>query len=92
MLNQPRVLVADADPGICRLLRRHFGATGHTVVTAETAAEALDQMRRLPPDLAILSADLADLEGPELIRRARSLGSAPIIALTRLGACPSKRC
>jgi DNA-binding response OmpR family regulator len=58
MLNHPRILVADADPGICRLLRRHFGTAPYTVVTAETGREALDLIRRTPPDLAILSTEL----------------------------------
>lgn len=85
MLNRPRILVADADPGICRLLRRHFGTTAYTVVTVETASDALAEIRRIPPDLAILSTDLGDTEGTELIKRARSLCNAPIMALTRLG-------
>jgi two-component system KDP operon response regulator KdpE len=85
MLNHPRILVADADPGICRLLRRHFGTVAYSVVTAETGREALDLIRRTPPDLAILSTDLDDFDGPELIRRVRSQCGAPIIALMRVG-------
>jgi two-component system, OmpR family, KDP operon response regulator KdpE len=85
MLNRPRILIADADPGICRLLRRHFGTIAYNVITAETGREALDHLRRVPPDLAILSTDLCDIEGIELIERARSLISAPIIGLTPLG-------
>jgi DNA-binding response OmpR family regulator len=85
MLNRPRILVADADPGICRLLRRHFGTTAYRVITVETGREALEHLRRLPPDLAILSTDLGDIEGIELFQRARNLTSAPIIGLTPLG-------
>jgi two-component system KDP operon response regulator KdpE len=85
MLNHPRLLVADADPGICRLLRRHFGTAAYAVVTAETGREALDLLRRTPPDLAILSTELGDVDGAELIRRVRSLCSVPIIALMRPG-------
>jgi two-component system, OmpR family, KDP operon response regulator KdpE len=85
MLNRPRILVADADPGICRLLRRHFGTTVYNVITVETGREALDHLRRLPSDLTILSTDLGDIEGTELVQRARSLTSAPIIGLTPLG-------
>src|SRR5580692_9510398 len=68
MVNHPRVLVVDADPGICRLLRRHFGAANYTVTTAETGHEALDLIRRTPPDLAILSTELDDMAGTEVIR------------------------
>ena len=83
MLNRPRILVVDSDPGICRLLRRHFGAAGYAVVTSETGREAMDQVRRAPPDLAILATDLGDIDGAELIRQVRSVCAAPIIALTR---------
>jgi two-component system KDP operon response regulator KdpE len=85
VVNHPRVLVVDADPGICRLLRRHFGAASYAVVTAETGREALDLIRRTPPDLAILSTELDDLEGTELIGRVRALGATPIMALMREG-------
>jgi two-component system, OmpR family, KDP operon response regulator KdpE len=85
MLNRPRILVANTDRGICRLLRRHFSSAAYTVVTVESAGEALDQLTRMPPELAILSTDLGDLGGIELIKRACSLSHVPIIALTRLG-------
>jgi two-component system KDP operon response regulator KdpE len=85
MLSRPRILVADADPGICRLLRRHFGNTAYTVVTAENGRAALDLIRRMPPDLAILSVDLDDIGGVELMRQVRAACSAPIIALMRPG-------
>ncbi len=81
MVNHPRVLVVDADPGICRLLRRHFGAANYTVTTAETGHEALDLIRRTPPDLATLSTELDDLAGTEVIRCVRALCPAPIMAL-----------
>jgi two-component system, OmpR family, KDP operon response regulator KdpE len=83
MLSRPRILVANADPGICRLLRRHFGAMAYAVVTVETGREALDLIRRTPPDLAILSTELDDVGGAEMIRRVRSGCIAPIMALTR---------
>lgn len=85
MLSRPRILVADADPGICRLLRRHFGNTAYTVVTAENGRAALDLIRRMPPDLAILSIDLDDIGGVELMRQVRAACSAPIVALMRPG-------
>jgi two-component system KDP operon response regulator KdpE len=78
-------MVADADPGIRRLLRRHFGAEGCVVLTAETGREALHLMRRTQLDLAIVSTDLGDIDGVRLIQRVRGLCSAPIIALMRLG-------
>jgi two-component system, OmpR family, KDP operon response regulator KdpE len=83
MLSRPRILVANADPGICRLLRRHFGTMAYAVVTVETGREALDLIRRTPPDLAVLSTELDDIGGAEMIRRVRNSCSAPIMELTR---------
>jgi DNA-binding response OmpR family regulator len=44
MVNCPRALVADSDPGIRRLLRRHFGNAGYDVITADTGLGVLDQL------------------------------------------------
>jgi DNA-binding response OmpR family regulator len=43
MVNRPRVLIADPDPGIRRLLRRHFGNAGYDVMTADAGCTMLDQ-------------------------------------------------
>ena len=55
------------------------------MVTVEIGREALDQIPRMPPDLASLSTGLGDFDGTELIRRVRSPCSAPIIALMQAG-------
>jgi two-component system KDP operon response regulator KdpE len=83
MLNRPQVLVAAADAGVCRLFQHDFAAAMYAVVTVQTGRAALDLMRSAPSDLAILSTDLGDIGGIELIRRVRELSSAPIIALRR---------
>lgn len=81
VLNGPRVLVADSDPGICRLLRRHFATASYVVLTAGTGREALDLIRRASPDVVILSTELGDITGTELIQSVRRICSAPMIAL-----------
>ncbi len=79
--NRPRVLVADTDPGIRRLLRRHFGAEGFVVLTAETGREALNMIRRTELDLVILATDLGDIDGAKLIQRIHGMCSFPVMAL-----------
>lgn len=81
MLSSPRVLVADSDPGICRLLRRHFSIATYVVLTAGTGQEALELIRRTSPHVAIVSMGLGDIGGVEMIKRVRTVYSAPIIAL-----------
>jgi DNA-binding response OmpR family regulator len=63
MPDRPRLLVADPDAAICRLLRRHFDSAIYAVITAQTGYEAFELMRCAPPHLAILSTDLDDIGG-----------------------------
>jgi two-component system, OmpR family, response regulator MtrA len=81
MVNRPGVLVADPDPGIRRLLRRHFGGVGYSVTTADVGRTLLDQVQRTVPDVVIISADLSDPGGVELVKRVRLATTAPIIVL-----------
>jgi two-component system KDP operon response regulator KdpE len=81
VLNRLRILVADADPGIRRLLRRHFSAEGCVVLTVESGCGILNLARRSQLDLAILSTDLPDIDGASLIERVHGISRAPIIAL-----------
>jgi two-component system KDP operon response regulator KdpE len=81
MVNRPRVLVADPDPGIRRLLRRHFGNAGYTVITADRGRAVLDQLRRNAPDVIILSTELSDLEGVDLVSRVHAATGTPLLVL-----------
>jgi two-component system KDP operon response regulator KdpE len=82
MVNRPRVLVADPDPGIRRLLRKHFGNAGYNVMTADVGCTMLDQLRRSAPDIIILSAEMGDLEGVDLVSRVRAVTGTPLLVLT----------
>lgn len=90
-INHPRVVVVDSDRGICRLLRRHLGEMEFVVETARTGQQALELIRRARPDLAILSTNVDDLCGPELVERVRALCDAPILALTQPGGSVTAR-
>jgi DNA-binding response OmpR family regulator len=85
MLSKPRVLVADSDPGVCRLLRRYFAGATYVVLTAGTGREALALVKRVSPHVAIVSTGLGDIGGIELIQCIRSVCSAPIIVLIHPG-------
>jgi len=81
MISRPTVLVADTDPGIRRLLRRHFGTAGYTVITADRGRAALDQLRRSEPDVVILSSEMGDMEGVDLVTRVRARTGSPLLVL-----------
>jgi two-component system, OmpR family, KDP operon response regulator KdpE len=78
-----RVLVVDDEPAIRRFLRTSLGARGYHVVEAEDGEPALDALRRGPMDVLILDLGLPGVDGFEVIRQLRELGSTiPIIVLS----------
>ena len=81
MANRPRVLVANPDPGICRLLQRHFGNAGYGVITANLGHTVLEQLRQNTTDVIILSTELSDIGGVDLISRAHAIATTPLLVL-----------
>ncbi len=83
-VNAPlRVLLVDDEPAIRRFLRLSFDAEGYVVEEAGDGKVALDILRAKTPDLLILDLGLPDLDGFDVIRQLRELGSAiPIIVLS----------
>ncbi len=80
-----RILVVDDEPDLLELVRVNLDRAGFRVETAETGQEALDQLRRSPPDLMVLDLMLPDLSGTEICRRVRAspeLAGVAIIMLT----------
>jgi two-component system phosphate regulon response regulator PhoB len=80
-----RILVVDDEPDLLELVRVNLTESGYEVETAASGREALDQIRRAPPDLVILDLMLPDLSGTEVCRRIRSdatLAGLPILMLT----------
>ena len=63
-----RILVVEDDPEIRRLLERVLRQDGHTVASAETAAEGLETFDRIRPPFELLVTDvvLPDRPGPAL--------------------------
>jgi len=80
---QLRVLIVDDEPAIRRFLRTSLSAQGYHVVEAEDGEPALDALRRGPMDVLILDLGLPGIDGFEVIRQLRELGSTiPIIVLS----------
>jgi two-component system KDP operon response regulator KdpE len=79
------VLLVEDDPAIRRLLRTALGAQGYRLFEAETGGAALERLLRTGerPDVVLLDLGLPDLDGAEVIRRARTGGSTvPIVVLS----------
>lgn len=78
-----RVLIVDDEPPIRRFLRTSLTAQGYDIVEAEDGVKALDEVRRMSPDVLVLDLGLPGMDGLEVIRRLRGGGaSLPIIVLS----------
>ena len=78
----PTVLIADDEPVILRVLARFLEAPGRTVLTAASAAEALELARaRAPIDVALLDKNLGDRSGLELARDLRGVDALTAVIL-----------
>lgn len=85
MKNDIKVLIADDHPVFRRGLRSIIESDARLTVVAEAAdgREALDSIRRLNPDIAVLDVNMPDLTGFEVVRELANLRLATrIIFLT----------
>jgi two-component system KDP operon response regulator KdpE len=80
-----KVLVVDDDPALLKVLRIGLSARGEEVVTAQTGAEAVNQVALTGPDLVVLDLGLPDLDGIEVCRRIRTFSDVPILVLSAYG-------
>ena len=67
MKDKPSILVVDDDPSISRLVRLYLEKEGFEVRTAERGDEAVEEFRRLPPDLILLDVMLPGMDGYEVL-------------------------
>lgn len=72
--SNPRILIAEDEPGIADTLQYVLKSDGFTPVWCATAAEAIAQFTTAPPALAILDVGLPDLNGFELFKRLQAIG------------------
>ena len=77
-----RILVADDEPNIVRLLRLYLRNEGHEVVAASDGREALDRFREVAPDLVLLDLMMPGLDGFEVCAAIRRESNVPVLMLT----------
>ncbi len=85
LVHFPELLVIDDDRHILRFLRINLERDGFEVRVAENGREALEQLQRRLPDLAIVDLLLPDMHGFELCRKIEAYIDIPIIMLTAVG-------
>lgn len=84
----PRVLIADDEPDIRRLIVFTLRRRGYDITEAERGDRALDLIRADPPDLIVLDVMMPGLNGHEVAHAVRAdpaTAPIPIIMLSAKG-------
>jgi two-component system KDP operon response regulator KdpE len=79
---KPRILVVDDEPQMHRFLGPALTAAGYEPVRAETGRQALAEIARKPPEAVVLDLGLPDIDGQEVLRKAREFFEGPIVILS----------
>ena len=80
-----RILVADDDPNVHQSLNAYFRREGYQMISAYDGNQAVEQVHRLRPDIAILDIMMPGMDGLMVCREIRKESSLPIIMLTAKG-------
>ena len=77
-----KILVVDDEVDIVDFIDDYLTGEGYEVVKAYNGVEALDEMRRDPPDLVVLDIMLPGLDGFEVCKQMRTESTVPILMVT----------
>ena len=80
-----KILVADDEASIRRILETRLKMVGYDVVTAEDGEEAVEVFNKTNPDLVVLDVMMPKMDGWETCREIRQYSKVPIIMLTARG-------
>jgi len=84
-ISNATILYVEDNPENRLLVRRVLEAEGHTVLEADSAAQALQLVQDKPPDLILMDINMPEIDGYTLTARFRAipqLHKVPIIAIT----------
>ena len=79
-----KILVADDEASIRRILETRLKMTGYDVVTAEDGEEAVDVYNKTMPDLVILDVMMPKMDGYGVTREIRRTSDVPIRNIMRI--------
>ncbi len=85
MLTPLRILLAEDERTISRLIRQVLTSVGHTVVGVQSAAEAIELLRSGQFDLVLLDLNLADGDGfrvVDALTRDAAAARPPVLVMT----------
>ena len=85
MKDRPNILVVDDDPNISRLEQLYLEKVNYEVRIADRGDTAVEEFRRMPPDLILLDVMLPGMDGYQVLRAVRKSGNIPVIMVTARG-------
>lgn len=80
-----RILAVDDEVALTELVRYHLVRAGHRVTVAGSGWEAIESVRRDPPDLILLDLMLPDLDGfgvCEILRQEPATATIPVVIIS----------
>ena len=85
MKDRPCILVVDDDPNISRLEQLYLEKENFEVRLADRGDTAVEEFRRMPPDLMLLDVMLPGMDGYQVLKAVRRSSSIPVIMVTARG-------
>lgn len=79
-----RILLADDEANIRRILQTRLSMQGYVLAVAEDGRQALDLFHRFEPDLVVLDVMMPELDGYKVTKEIRATSDVPIILLTAM--------
>ena len=83
--DRQRILLADDEASIRRILETRLKMAGYDVYTAADGEEAVNAFNKYNPDLVVLDVMMPKMDGYGVTREIRRTADVPIIILTALG-------
>ncbi|MGB2868046.1 MAG: response regulator [Bacteroidota bacterium] len=84
-----KVLIVEDTDSVLMVMKRWVGNMGYDVITAEDGREALEKVRKDPPDMVLLDVMMPEMNGFAVCRELRSydtMKKIPIVIVTALPA------
>ncbi|HQC21032.1 MAG TPA: response regulator transcription factor, partial [Anaerolineaceae bacterium] len=75
----------DDEKGLVKLIRLNLEHDGFEVFEANNGTQAMDRLRAVLPDLVLLDVMMPDMDGFQVLRMIREVGTTPVIMLTAKG-------
>ncbi|MBI2071281.1 MAG: response regulator [Elusimicrobia bacterium] len=80
-----KILIADDDPSMRKLLNDALSLAGCEVIQAETGRQAIDLAKQATPDLILLDHTMPEMKGYDAmkeIRKEPALAQVPVVLIT----------